>query len=115
MGHYAKIDENLLVTEVMYIDDDSDQFADEYISKILKLDGTWVSAEAPLHHANYASVGFTHYPNFNAFIEPQPFASWTLEHNSFSGEYYWEPPVAYPEDGNEYVWDEPSLSWTPKA
>ena len=38
----------------------------------------------------------------DAFYKPQPYASWTLN----STTYYWEPPVTYPSDGKEYIWNE---------
>lgn len=43
----------------------------------------------------------------DAFIPPQPFASWLLNESSC----LWNPPVPYPDDGNAYEWDEPSNNW----
>jgi len=41
---------------------------------------------------------------FTAPRPPRPFQSWTWGPG-------WTPPVPYPEDGNDYRWDEPTLSW----
>jgi len=51
---------------------------------------------------NYAGIGYTYDATKDAFIPPQPFASWTLNDDTC----LWEAPVAYPDDGNMYQWDE---------
>ena len=56
---------------------------------------------------NYAGVGFTYDRDKDAFIPPQPYPSWTLNEESC----LWEAPVAYPEDGQLYVWNEETTSW----
>ena len=56
---------------------------------------------------NYAGVGFTYDRDKDAFISPQPYPSWTLNEESC----LWEAPVAYPEDGQLYTWNEETSSW----
>ena len=56
---------------------------------------------------NYAGVGFTYDAEKNAFIAPKPFESWSLNETTC----LWEPPVAYPDDGNRYTWNEETTSW----
>jgi len=56
---------------------------------------------------NYAGIGYTYDASKDAFIPPQPFASWTLNETSC----LWEPPVAYPDDGKMYRWDEDTTNW----
>lgn len=56
---------------------------------------------------NYAGVGFTYDPVRDAFYAPQPFESWTLNEDSC----LWESPVAIPDDGNSYLWDEETQNW----
>ena len=56
---------------------------------------------------NYAGVGFTYDRDKDAFIPPQPYPSWTLNEESC----LWSAPVAYPEDGQMYVWNEETTSW----
>jgi hypothetical protein len=80
------------------------------------LGGTWVQTSyntkggvhtlggTPLHK-NYAGIGYTF--DGTGFAAPQPYASWTLNETS----YLWEAPVAYPEDGNSYIWNEEDQSW----
>jgi len=56
---------------------------------------------------NYAGIGFTYDAERDAFIEPKPFESWTLNETSC----LWEPPVARPDDGQLYVWNEVEVRW----
>ena len=56
---------------------------------------------------NYAGIGYTYDRANDVFYAPQPFASWTLNQITWM----WEPPVAYPDDGQLYIWDESSVSW----
>lgn len=56
---------------------------------------------------NYAGIGYTYDAQRDAFIPPKPYASWTLNETSC----LWEAPVAYPDDGGVYTWDETTTSW----
>jgi hypothetical protein len=56
---------------------------------------------------NYAGIGFTYDRDKDAFIPPQPFASWTLNDTTC----LWDAPVEYPSDGQIYTWDEDTTSW----
>lgn len=58
---------------------------------------------------NYAGIGFSYDPVRDAFYAPQPYPSWTLNEDSC----LWEAPVAYPNDGNLYTWNEAQLQWEP--
>jgi hypothetical protein len=56
---------------------------------------------------NYAGVGYDYDAARDAFIAPQPFASWTLDDATC----LWNAPVAMPADGKPYAWDEATTSW----
>ena len=56
---------------------------------------------------NYAGIGYTYDPVRDAFIPPKPFNSWILNEDTCC----WDPPVSYPNDGNQYYWDEENLNW----
>ena len=56
---------------------------------------------------NYAGVGYTYDESRDAFIPPKPFDSWTLN----EGSCLWEAPVAMPDDGQKYSWNEETTSW----
>ena len=80
------------------------------------LGGTWVqtsyNTQGNVHtlggtplHKNYAGIGYSW--DGTGFAAPKPYASWTLDTDS----YLWQAPVAMPEDDKRYRWDEPTLSW----
>ena len=56
---------------------------------------------------NYAGIGYTYDSQNDVFYTPQPFLSWTLDQATW----LWEPPVAYPDDGEMYAWDEATVNW----
>ena len=56
---------------------------------------------------NYAGIGYTYDRQNDVFYALQPYASWTLSQTTW----LWEPPVAYPTDENQYVWDEVTVGW----
>jgi hypothetical protein len=55
---------------------------------------------------NYAGLGFSWDSENDAFIAPQPYASWLLNEN-----FIWEAPIPMPEDDNIYAWDEENQEW----
>ena len=59
------------------------------------------------YRKNYAGIGYTWDENRDAFIPPKPFASWILNETTC----LWEAPNQYPSDGNYYFWNEETLSW----
>ena len=56
---------------------------------------------------NHAGIGYTYDEEKDAFIAPQPFASWTLDESTCR----WKAPVAYPDDGKRYEWNEETVGW----
>ena len=56
---------------------------------------------------NYAVIGGTYDADKDAFIPLRPFASWVLNETTYT----WEPPVAYPDDGTPYDWNEETQTW----
>jgi len=56
---------------------------------------------------NYAGIGYTYDETRDAFIPPKTFDSWTLNETSC----LWEAPVAYPDDGEMYIWNEEKIKW----
>ena len=111
MAHYAKV-ENTLVTQVIVAEPEFfDTFVDsspgEWIQTSYNTNGGVHSeGETPLRK-NYAGVGFTYDATRDAFIPPQPYPSWTLIETTC----IWEAPVAYPDDGKEYSWNEDTTAW----
>ena len=56
---------------------------------------------------NYAGIGYTYDTGRDAFIAPQPYASWTLDEATCR----WQAPVPMPSEGGPWTWDEETLSW----
>jgi hypothetical protein len=56
---------------------------------------------------NHAGIGYTYDEDKDAFIPPKPFNSWTLNETTC----LWEAPVAYPDDDNDYTWNESTQTW----
>jgi len=115
MAHFAKIGENNIVEQVIVVHNNEllDSNGNENEQKGIDfcrnlLGGTWVQTSYNGNfRKNYAGEGYTYDSDKDVFIPPQPFASWILNETS----YIWEPPVAYPDDGGIYNWDEQNLTW----
>ena len=56
---------------------------------------------------NHAGIGYTYDEDRDAFIAPKPYNSWALNETTCQ----WEAPVAYPDDGNRYNWNEETQQW----
>ena len=111
MAHYAKVNNGIVVQVIVAEPEFFDTFVDSSA-------GTWLQTSYNTHggvHAlggtplrkNYAGMGFTYDAARDAFYAPQPYPSWTLN----DATYLWESPVAHPNDGLDYTWDEASLTW----
>jgi hypothetical protein len=101
MSYWAKLNEQNVVTDVTV--GDSVEWLAENIG------GVWVETFADgAKRFNYAGIGFTYDEERDAFIPPKPFESWVLD----EGTCLWEAPVAYPEDGESYTWNEETQEWT---
>ena len=122
MAHFAQIDENNIVTQVIVINNDSvdnlpfPQSEPVGISFCQELYGSETNWAQTSYNGNfryhYAGSGYTFDSSSGtngAFIPPKPFPSWLLNTNSYT----WEAPVPCPDDGKIYVWDEATLSWVP--
>jgi len=110
MAHYAFLDENNIVTDVITgIDEtelieglDTETWYGNFRGQTCKR----TSYNGKIRK-NFAGVGFTYDPEPDAFIAPQPFQSWILNKET----YRWEAPKPYPNDGFTYYWNEPKLKW----
>lgn len=109
MAHFARIDDNNLVTEVVVVSNDQEHRGQEFLAIDCGLGGTWI--QTSYNHnirKQYAGIGYTYDAAADVFIAPQPFPSWSLD-----GNFDWQAP--YPKPEGNYYWDEPSLSWVEKS
>ena len=118
MAHYAFLDGNNTVTEVITGKNegedgiDWEQWYGEFRGQVCKRTsyntsgGVHSSGGTPFRK-NYAGIGYTYDEARDAFIPPKPFASWLLNEEFC----LWEAPVAHPADGGFYTWDEENQAW----
>jgi hypothetical protein len=113
MAHFAEIDENNIVKTVIVVSNESlnpSREEDSGIEFLNSLYGhsNWLQTSYNGNiRKNYAGIGFTYSEELDAFIPPKEYDSWILNEETCQ----WEPPVAYPEDGNDYEWNEDTVSW----
>ncbi len=108
MSHWAEIDEDNIVIRVTVGDNDDPNGDEGYQWLIENLGGTWIKTSYnSTIRKNFAAIGYKYDAVRDAFIAPQPYASWILDEETCT----WNAPVAYPSDGFTYTWDEPSASW----
>lgn len=111
MAHFAKINSNNIVEQVLVIEQeviDTGAFGDPslWIQTSYNTHGGQHPQNRPLRK-NYAGIGYTYDKERDAFIPPKPFESWIIDENTC----LWNAPIPYPTDGNSYQWDEDILSW----
>jgi hypothetical protein len=116
MAHYAILDNNNIVVQVHVgkNEDEGDINWEEYYgakrTSFNTSGGIHLNNGTPFRK-NYAGIGYTYDEERDAFIPPQPYASWTLNENTC----LWDSPVAHPSEessgGNPYVWDENNQEW----
>jgi len=109
MAHYAYIDSNNIVTNVIVGKDENPNFDWEQYYGALR---TSYNTHGGVHglggvafRKNYAGIGYTYDSTRDAFIPPKPFNSWILNNETC----LWEAPIPRP-DGN-WHWDEETISW----
>jgi hypothetical protein len=118
MAHYAFLNMQNIVTEVIVGKDETDGPTNwemhygnirEQVCKRTSYNtrGGIHSEGGTPFRKNYAGIGYTYDFARDAFIPPKPFDSWTLNENSC----LWEAPVAMPDDGQQYSWNEETTSW----
>jgi hypothetical protein len=116
MAHYAFLDENNIVTEVITGKEEGNfNWEHQYGSfrgQLCKrtsyntIGGVHQLGGTPFRK-NYAGIGYTYDENRDAFIPPKPYNSWILNEQTCQ----WESPVTMPQDGNKYTWNETNLNW----
>jgi hypothetical protein len=110
MAHYAFLDENNIVTEVIVgrnEDETVDGVSDweTYYGQLRNQVCKRTSYNSNIRK-QYAGVGYTYDETDDVFITPQPYPTWVLDEN-----HDWQAPVPYPNDGESYVWDEDIEDW----
>jgi len=118
MAHYAFLDDNNVVTEVIVGKNEGEEGINwelrygSFRNQVCKR--TSYNTRGGVHseggtpfRKNYAGIGYTYDQVRDAFIPPKPFNSWVLNDTTC----LWDPPTPMPEDGKVYVWNEDTTSW----
>jgi hypothetical protein len=124
MAHYAFLDENNIVTEVIVGKDENEDGVDweqhygAFRGQTCKR--TSYNTQGGVHSSggtpfrkNYAGIGYSYDSERDAFIPQRPYPSWVLDEDSC----LWEAPVAMPTDAGtgeppkRYTWDEDLINW----
>jgi len=108
MAHYAFLDENNVVTEVIVGKDETDTTHDweQYYGAIRGQVCKRTSYNGNIRK-NYAGIGYTYDAQRDAFISAKPHASWILDEETCR----WISSIPMPTDGKYYSWNEPTLAW----
>jgi hypothetical protein len=116
MAHFAQLNESNVVTQVIVVHNNElmhDGVEQEakgvaFCQSLFGVQTNWKQTSYNGNmRKNYAGIGYTYDAGRDAFIAPQPYASWVLNETTCN----WNAPVAYPTDGKKYRWDEPTVSW----
>jgi len=124
MAHFAKLGVGNIVETVIVVSNDvatTEQAGVDFINKLYNTRDVWKktsyntfgeehSSGGTPFRKNYAGIGYQYDQQRDAFIPPKPFNSWILNENTC----LWNAPIEYPQDDNEYIWNEQSLSWNIK-
>jgi len=121
MEYFAKLGVDNIVLKVEVVSNDvatTEQAGIDFLNNLYGTNDIWkqtsYNTRGGVHildgtpfRKNYAGVGWKYDQTRDAFIAPKPFNSWTLNETTCQ----WEAPVAYPEDGERYIWNETTTSW----
>jgi hypothetical protein len=125
MAHFAKVENGtvtqVIVAEKQYIETLSNP--NEWVQTSYNVKGgiyydnaTWqpvdnqaeaIAEQDGRQRKNYAGIGFIYDSERDAFIPPKPYDSWVLDEDTC----WWQAPIPYPEDDNDYKWNEETKEW----
>jgi len=112
MAHFAQIDENNTVLQVIVVEQDvidTGLFGDPAAwiqTSYNTYGGVHILGGTPFRK-NYAGIGYTYDLDRDAFISPKPYPSWLLDEDTCE----WNSPVTEPTDGEMYSWNEETQAW----
>ena len=115
MAHFAKLDTNNIVTQVIVVSNEDTMDAvgveKEHTGAAFSenlLGGTWKQTSYNGNfRKNYAGIGHKYHADIDAFVAPSPFPSWVLDTETAT----YQAPVARPTDDALYVWNEETGAW----
>tara|TARA_Y100000361_G_C11138408_1_gene333525 strand:+ start:1121 stop:1513 length:393 start_codon:yes stop_codon:yes gene_type:complete len=124
MAHYAFLNDNNIVTEVIVGKDEDDiddlpegfdsweaWYADFRGQTCKRTSYNTIAnehtGEGTAYRGNYAGIGYTYDPENDVFYATKPYSKWVLNETSWT----WEAPEEYPDDGKAYIWNDNKGEW----
>ena len=117
MAHFAQLDENNTVLQVIVVADEDTKDGDyeseavgiAFCKSLCGSDTNWkqTSYNSKIR-ANYAGIGYTYSEDLDAFIPPCDYQGWKFNQELCK----WEVPVPYPSDGKQYYWNNIICNWS---
>ena len=117
MAYFAKLGTGNIVENVISINNavitdvngiEQEKLGVDFINKLYNTRDIWKQTSYNNNiRKNFASIGYQYDQQKDAFIPPKPFNSWILNEDTCR----WESPIPYPQDNNEYKWNEQNQSW----
>jgi hypothetical protein len=111
MAHFAKLGVGNIIEKVEVVSNDiatTEQAGIDFLNNLYNTNDVWKQTfKDESMRKNYASISYTYDEARDAFIAPKPYASWTLDETTCR----WEAPVAMPDDGKYYDWNEETQQW----
>jgi hypothetical protein len=112
MAHFAKLGNNNIVQSVEVVHNDiatTEKNGADFLNNLYNTSDVWKQTSYNGNiRKNFASQGYTYDETRDAFISPKPYSSWVLNEDTCR----WEAPVAYPDDGELYTWNEDTTNWS---
>jgi len=107
MAHFAEIDSNNVVLQVLVIADEHEHRGQEFLADDCNLGGTWIKTSYNSNiRGKFAGTNDIYDVEADRFYSPSPFPSWLLD-----ADFNWQAPIATPTDGKSYDWNEDTQSW----
>jgi hypothetical protein len=111
MAHFAKLGVGNIIIKVAVVSNDvatTEQAGVDFLNNLYNTRDVWKQTSYNGNiRKNFAGVGYSYDQTRDAFIPPKPFNSWILNEDTCN----WEAPVAYPDDGKKYNWNETTTTW----
>ena len=114
MAHFAKLGTGNIIEKVEVVSNDiaiTEQVGVDFLNKLYNTRDVWKQTSYNNNiRKNFAGIDYQYDQTRDAFIPPQNYPSWVLNETTC----LWEAPVAYPNDGTDYNWNETNQTWDAK-
>lgn len=117
MAHFARLDENDIVTEVIVVhnnellDENGQESEQKGIEFLIDWSGGWTRWKQTSYNGafrkRYAGLGYRYDEQFDAFIPPKPYSKWVFNEETLA----WDPPIPCPVNGKIYIWNDDLGQW----